>query len=154
TQGGAAPAAAALLVGCAILLGSENASHALSHPEPAKTPAVAESVHQDIRLDDKFAFANAKIRWRAEKGDLLPLLFEPAVLTKISYPTNALKLLQSATIKGLENTSSTNPAVAQQLIARKNGVFEINLQYQVHVTKREPETGFVLPLQYGLVNQL
>src|SRR5262249_5164811 len=89
TQSGAAPAAAALLVGCLILLGSENASHALSHPEPAKTPAVAESVHQDIRVDDKFAFANAKIRWRAEKGDLLPLLFEPAVLTKISYPTNA-----------------------------------------------------------------
>ena len=64
-------------------------------PLPSKDPALAESVNQDIRIEDKFALATAKIRWQAEKGQMLPLLFEPAVLTRISYPTNSLKLVQA-----------------------------------------------------------
>src|SRR5262249_2906080 len=42
----------------------------------------------------------------------------------------------------------------QQLRASKNGLYEIELQYQVPVTKRDAESGFLLPVAYGLVNQL
>ena len=57
------------------------------------SPPLAESVTQDIRVEDKFALATARIRWQAEKGEMLPLLFEPTVLTRLDYPTNALKLV-------------------------------------------------------------
>ena len=30
--------------------------------------------------------ATAKIHWQAERGEALPLLFEPAVLTHVNYP--------------------------------------------------------------------
>jgi len=43
---------------------------------PAKVRA-GESVAQDVRIEDKFALATAKIHWQAEKGEMLPLLFEP-----------------------------------------------------------------------------
>jgi len=66
------------------------------------------------------------------------------VLTKASYPTNALKLLPaSASSKG-----------AQQLLALKSGTFDIALEYQLQVNKKETESGFTLPVQYGLINQL
>ena len=41
----------------------------------ADSPALAESVTQQIRIEDQFALATAKIHWRAEKGQMLPLLF-------------------------------------------------------------------------------
>ncbi len=111
---------------------------------PAKEPALAESVSQNIRIEDKFALATAKIRWQAEKGQMLPLLFEPAVLTRISYPTNSLKLVQAA----------AGSRRAQQLLAQDNGTFEVELQYQSQVIRRDAESGVVLPVAYGLVNRL
>ncbi|HMH80243.1 MAG TPA: hypothetical protein VK514_08475 [Candidatus Acidoferrum sp.] len=105
---------------------------------------IAQRVNQEIRVDEKFAQATAKIHWQAEKGQSLPLLFEPAVLMHVSYPSNALKLVQ-ATI-GSKRT--------QQLVAEKSGAFDIEVQYEARTTKREQETGFVLPVQYGLVNRL
>ncbi len=51
---------------------------------------LAESVVQEIRVEEKFALATVKIRWLATKNQLLPVLYEPAVLTRITYPTNAL----------------------------------------------------------------
>ena len=44
-------------------------------------------------MEEKFAIGTAKIHWDASKGQLLPLVFEPAVLTRVAYPTNALKLV-------------------------------------------------------------
>jgi len=111
---------------------------------PSKEPALAESVSQNIRIEEKFALATAKIRWQAVKGQMLPLLFEPAVLTRISYPTNSLKLVQA--LAGSRR--------AQQLLAQDNGTFDVELQYQLKVTKREAESGVVLPVPYGLVNTL
>src|SRR5215510_14817980 len=49
-------------------------------------------ISQAFRVEDKVAVAVARIRWQAEKGQSLPLLLEPAVLTRISYPTDALRL--------------------------------------------------------------
>jgi hypothetical protein len=75
---------------------------------------------------------------------MLPLLFEPAVLTRISYPTNSLKLVQAP----------AGSRRAQQLLAQDNGAFDVELQYQLQVTKRDTESGVALPVPYGLVNRL
>jgi hypothetical protein len=40
------------------------------------------------------------------------------------------------------------------LLALESGAFDIELQYQVPVAKKDAETGFVLPVQFGLVNEL
>src|SRR5207237_7738345 len=109
-----------------------------------KEPPLAESVSQEIRIEEKFALATAKLRWQAVKGQMLPLLFEPAVLTSAHYSSNALKLVQAP--------AAGRPA--QQLLAQESGAFDIELRYQLHVTKKDSESGFALPLQYGLVNRL
>ena len=99
---------------------------------------------QDIRIEDKFALATAKIRWQAEKGEMLPLLFEPTVLTRIDYPTNSLTLVQAP----------AGSRAAQQLLARKSGTFDVKVQYQLPVTRKDGESGIVLPVPSGLVNRL
>jgi hypothetical protein len=136
-----APVTAALLLGGLVLgaLGNATArsSYDVSFP-------LAESIIQEIRVEEKFALATAKIRWQAQKDQVLPLLFEPAVLTRISYPANACKLVQSA----------TEGKRVQQLVARQNGSFGIEVQYQLRVTRRDTEDGFALPTQHGLVNRL
>jgi hypothetical protein len=110
----------------------------------AKDLAVAQSVIQEIRVEKKFALGTARIRWQAAKGQMLPLLFEPAVLTRISYPANALKLVPS--LGGGRRV--------HQLAAQRNGSFDIEVQYQLQVSKRDAESGLALPTQHGLVNQL
>ncbi|MEO8426365.1 MAG: hypothetical protein ABI651_04550 [Verrucomicrobiota bacterium] len=107
-------------------------------------PSLAESVTQTIRIEQKFALATAQIRWQAVKGQMLPLLFEPAVVTRVTFPTNSLKLVQAP----------VDSKAAQQLLAQESGLFTIEIQYQVQVTKKDAESGFVLPTQYGLINQL
>ncbi|MCX6923244.1 MAG: hypothetical protein NT154_08555, partial [Verrucomicrobia bacterium] len=149
SQSGTAPAASALLLGGLLWWERENQVKTVdtTNSKPAllsKDPALAESVTQNIRIEDKFALATARIRWQAAKGQMLPLLFEPAVLTRISYPTNSLKLVQA----------QAGSRRAQQLLAQDNGTFDVELQYQLPVTKRDAESGLVLPVPYGLVNRL
>jgi hypothetical protein len=153
-----APRAVALLIGL-LLLGSAINGHSAgsqptSYPRYADSsmpgnpsvlrPVLAETVTQQIRIEDKFALATAKIRWQAEKGQVLPLLFEPAVMTKVTYPTSALKLVQT----------TDNSKRVQQLVAQSSGTFDIEVQYQVQVTKLDNQSGFTLPVPGGLINQL
>src|SRR5207249_2445816 len=91
-----------------------------------------------------FALATAKIGWQALKGQVLPLLFQPAVLTRVTFPTKTLKLLPAP----------TGSKRAQQLLARESGLFEVEVQYQLQVTKKDTENGLSLPTQYGLINEL
>ena len=105
---------------------------------------LAQSVTQDIRVEDKFALATASIHWQAEKGDLLPLLFEPTVLTRLDYPTNALKIVQAP----------VGSRAARQLLAEKRGTFDVKVQYQLPVTKTDAESSIVLPMPFGVVNRL
>ncbi len=107
-------------------------------------PAIAESVIQDVRVEDKFVLATAKIRWQAAKNQLLPLLFDPAVLTSINFPTNSLNLVQTF----------TEGKRTHQLQALADGPYEIEVQYQLHVSERDSASGFELPTQHGLVNRL
>jgi hypothetical protein len=145
-EGSAAPAVTAWLVGglAALLLSGATAA-AADKSRPAIEPAAfAESVIQDIRIEDKFALVTAKIRWPATKGQILPVLREPAVLTKIVYPTRSLKLIQA--------TGSVKPT--QQLLAMDSGTFEVEVQYQLQITKGTSGNSFVLPIQSGLVNRV
>ena len=111
---------------------------------PAKDAPVADSVAQDIRIEDKFAMATANIRWQAEKGEMLPLLFEPTVLTRIDYPTNSLTLVQAP----------AGARAAQQLLARNSGSFDVKVHYQLRVSRTDGESSIVLPVPPGLVNRL
>ena len=148
TKNGAAPAVAVvLLAGLAWLSLGTPLSARSADAKPAllpKDPPLAESVTQDIRIEDKFALATARIRWKAEKGEMLPILFEPTVLTRIDYPTNVLKLVQAP----------AGSRLAQQLLAQKGGVFDLQLQYELPVARKDAENGIVLPVPAGLVNRL
>jgi len=118
-----------------------------AHFKPAlrpKSEPLAELVTQDIRVEEKFALATARIRWQAVKGQLLPLLFEPAVLTRVTFPNKTLKLVPAP----------AGSRRAQQLLARESGLFDVEVQYQLQVTKKDAESGLALPTQYGLINEL
>lgn len=145
---GTAPAAAAILLGAFLGWGNGNSAAAAAanfrSMLPPKEPPLAESITQKIRVEEKFAFADAKIRWHAVKGQLLPVLFEPGVLTRLNYPTNALKLVEVPS--GVRR--------ADQLLALESGDFDVEMNYQVHINKTENESAFVLPTQYGLINHL
>ena len=140
--GGAAAATAAVLF--ALLV--HGASAAEEPTLPTKETPIAETVIQQIRIEENFAIATAKIHWQATKDQRLPLLFAPAVLTKATYPTEALKLV--SVITGSKHS--------QQLLALQSGAFDIELHYQIPVTEKDDssETGLVLPVQFGLINQV
>jgi hypothetical protein len=142
TASGVAPAVATLLLGSLVGLG---AGCATTTPVSGGTGSSAlETVSQQIRVEEKFALATVKLRWQVEKGQTLPILSEPAVLTRLDYPKDALKLTQG----------TANGKRFQQLFAERSGTFDIEVAYQLAVTKREQESGFVLPTRPGLVNQL
>jgi len=112
----------------------------------AATPAtpVAESVTHEVRVEGEFALGAARIHWDAKKGELLPLLFEPAVLTRLTCPTNALRLEKSP--PGSKET--------HRLLATRNGQYDIDVRYELRVGLRDKENGLLLPLPPGLVNRL
>lgn len=110
----------------------------------AESAALPDSVMQTIRVEDKFALATAKIRWQAARGQMLLLLAKPAVLTHITYPNRALDLEA-----GPEDSN-----FSQRLVARDGGVFDIEVQYQSPVRTDRSISSFVLPVPYGLINQV
>lgn len=133
--GGAASAATALaLLASVSLCGAEGLSE----------PACAESVVQDVRVEENFAFVTAKVRWRAAKGEALPLFVQSAVLTGIHFPANALTLLPAS------DGSNAFP----KLLAQRAGVFDIEVRFQAPVTTRGQESGFFPAMPRGLVNRL
>ena len=145
----AAPAAAALLLGSLVWFGWMCGAQAAEKPRaaflaPPRQPPVPESVVQDIRVEDKFVLGAARIRWQAEKGDLLPLLFEPAVLIRLSYPTNALEV----------ERGPAGSRMSHRLLARQRGAFDVQVQYQLQTARRDKESGVVLPVPFGLVNRV
>jgi hypothetical protein len=127
------PVVATLLIGLLLLGGALNGRAANAMPE---------SVLQQLRVEDGFATATAKIHWQAEKGETLPLLFEPAVLTHVSYP-KSLKL----------ESSPGGSRSAQQLVAQSGGVFDIEIQYQLQTARLNGDSGFTLPVPAGLINR-
>jgi hypothetical protein len=146
-ENGTAPASAAaslLVIGFILLSCGCKAVGASPATNPVARASVPESVVQQIRVEKKFVMVSAKIRWRAEKGNTLPILFEPAILTSAVYPPKSLKL----------ETTRVGERRAQELTAKSDGVFDVELQYQLGVTEWPGESVFALPTPYGLINQV
>ena len=144
-EGTGPTAAVAAAVALLLLAGAHSGFAATGDPVARlqRESPVAEFVTQQVRIEDEYAFATVKLRWPAIKGQLLPVLSEPAVLTAIQYPTNALKLVDQ----------SGGPR-AYSLLALESGTFEVELKYQIQVRKAGEETGFTLRTQPGLVNEV
>jgi len=131
-------AAAALLLG----LGLWSSPQRL---EAATTPtALAESITHDVRVEEGFATATTRIRWNATRNQSLPILFDPAVLIRANFPTNALRLIQAP----------TESRRGHQLLALTNGTVDIDLTFQFRTTVRDGVSGLVLPTPHGLVNRV
>ena len=150
SSSGAAPATLALLAaglywmscGHSLALGGEVPS-AKSSALPAT--AIPDSVTQTIRVEDKLALATAKIRWQALKGQALPILSGPAVLTRMVYPARSLRLAPGP----------AGSKYSQQMVALENGVFDIEEQYEIRVSPDKAGGGdFFLPVPYGLINRV
>ncbi len=135
----APPAVAAMLIGALSIFALP-----ASAQEPPKNAPVAETFAQQIRVDEKFAFATAKIHWPAQKGQKLPVLFDPAVLTKATYPEAKLKLVQNV----------ANGVRGHFLLALESGDYDVELEYQFAVTTNENGTGIKVPSGFGIVNSL
>ncbi len=158
SAGASAPAATALIIGgllwqlCAAT--SEAAEPKAAQPvKPTPTakfvptpdkPPQAESIIEEIRVEDGYAMGKANIHWIAEKGEALPLLFEPAVLTGIQYPSNSLDFI----------SAPPGTRTVQQLLARKAGTFDVEVRYQIPVLKRAADSAITLPIPAGLVHRL
>jgi hypothetical protein len=137
---GAAPAAAAMVIGLLWLHGLSADGAPVGFQPVVKTElSRAEAVSNEIRVDDKFVLGTARIRWPAVKGQTLPFLEEPAVLTHLTVP-RSIRLARNGD--------------AQELVADASGTFEIEVQYQLQVTKGAAESDFMLPIRSGLVNQM
>ena len=154
TGAAGAAAVAALLLGGLVFLNfgcssmTTNNTRAKSPAPKAGEPAFAESVIQQIRVEDKYVLATAKIHWPAARGQSLPsLLYDPAVLTKVTYPTRALKLV----------SSGPGERRSQNLLAQEDGTLRHRIA--VSIAGHQSQNGesgfwFNFPTQYGLVNQL
>ncbi len=128
------PPATALLAGLCLLSGALNLRAANALPE---------SVTQQINIANDTATATATIQWQAKQGDVLPVLFQPAVLTGVNYPRSV----------SLEPAPSGSPN-AQQLVAKTSGDFDIEVHYQLQIAKSDSggDNGLPLPVPSGLIN--
>jgi hypothetical protein len=149
---GTASAGLAVLFGISMFLSDQSAVAGPVSMSKAQRPVMADLVTQEIRVENGFVFAVAKIHWQAEKGQSLPLLFEPAVLTSINYPKDSLRLEQAV---APENTTNLmDQARFHQLVAKRTGTFDLELHYELGVLKCDTETGFYLPIPSALANRL
>jgi len=144
SDSGAAPATLALLAAGIYWMSGGMVQGADAKSSGVPAAAIPDSVTQTIRVEDKLALATAKIRWQAVKGQALPLLAEPAVMTHVTYPTRSLKLAPGP----------AGSKFSQQVVAQENGVFDIEEQYEMRVSPEQAGGGFTLPAPYGLINQL
>ena len=139
-QAASPPGAVAAMLAGLCLLGLGGAARAGTATLVA--PAMPETVTHQLRIENNFVLGTATIHWQAEKGQMLPLLFEPAVLTSVNYP-KALRL---------ERAGGAG-RYAQQLRAAAAGTYDIEVHYQLQVTKLDGESGVVLPVPGGLINR-
>lgn len=147
THSAASTATALLLLVTGIFAPASTQAATASIPTvrpPQQEPAIAESVIQEMQVDETFARVTARIRWNALKGQMLPILLDPAVITKIAFPTNALHLVRTLQAG----------KYSHQLIALADASTEIEMQYQVGVGQRDGGSGIELAVPHGLLNRL
>lgn len=137
-------AATTLMLLTACLSCGANAQAADSRSRTDKLPPIADTLRQEIRVEDKYVRGIAKFQWKAERGELLTVLSEPGVLTRGEYPTNGLKLVRT----------SANDRAVLQMLAERDGTFEGTLHYELQTTAKDGQNGFTLPTGPALVNEV
>lgn len=142
---GSAPATAALLIVATLGLDSLMAlgGTPIGNATAAAEAPQAQSITHELRVEDRFVFATSRVQWKARKGQTLPLIAEPGVITGASYPSNRVRLVSLG-------RGGTN---AHGVYAQEDGPAEVELRYQVQLGSDNAENGFVIPMRFGLVNQ-
>jgi hypothetical protein len=108
-----------------------------------KEPPLAESVTQTIRIEQSSRWQRLKSAGKRKRARCCRCCSSQR--WSRGLPFQRTRLLVQAPV-------DSRPA--QQLLAQESGVFTVEVQYQVQVTKKDAESGFVLPTQHGLINQL
>lgn len=140
-EAGGATVVAALLMVSLLWLGSGCAT---ATARVGDGQSSLESVSQQVRVEGGFALATAQLHWRADQGQVLPLLAGSAVLTGLEYPRPALTLVEAV----------VNGKRVQQLRAARAGTYDVTLHYEVRVAESPTGSMFTLPTPGGLINQL
>lgn len=135
-------AATLLMVGLLCCISNRAAAEVLPKEESPKSTLT--SVVQHAIVKDQLVEITATLKWDALENARLDFLRQPAVLTQIQYPTNALKLTES--------TANYQPV--HRLTAEKSGTYVIEFTYQLRAAQQRGEQGFHLPTAYGLINQI
>ena len=144
-SGGTGPAvgAVALILSCLGSLSGSAQTHTSEAPT-TRTNALAESVIQNVRVEDDFVLGVVKVRWNATQGQSLPFLQQPAVLTRVEQPTDFGRVVQM----------QDGERRFHALVAEKTGLVAFEVHYQSGVRTRDGERGFVVPTPPGLVNRV
>lgn len=141
----ASAAATATLLACVLpwLGGGQLEAQPAASPDRTPRRGLAESVVQELRVEDEFVFGQARLVWNARQGQLLPVFREPGVLKGVDVAADAARLVQVKEADRLEHL----------LVANRDGLIEATLTYETRVGTRDGQRGFQLPTQHGLVNR-
>jgi hypothetical protein len=144
----APPAVAAVLLGGLLTLamgsGSEaRAQVAATGGAAEKNSVLPELVSHEVQVRDDFVQGTATVRWAARRGQVLPLIIEPGVLTRSGHPTNAARWV----------TWRREGRTIRALVADADQTLDFTVDYQTRVGTRGTERGFVLPVTPGLIHR-
>jgi hypothetical protein len=136
-----APAAVSMLIGLGLSLGT---GYVLQGADSAASGIYADSITQTARFAENQVDITARITWTAQRGDVLPLLVAPAVLTRLEAPARSIEQVPLE----LDGQGAVGAR------ALRAGRFEFTLEYQVRTQTRGDETGFVLATRPALVHSM
>lgn len=145
SSNGPANALASLLLW--LSLGIAFAPTKVSAQAPAasnQTLAIADSTLIQASVNEGFVQGKATLRWRANKGDFLPLLHAPSILTHLDVSPQLARLVQ-VPLEGQH---------FHALLAESSGLIQPIVEFQVPIRSKGNEQGFTLPFQPGLVHRL
>ncbi len=141
------PSLAGASAGLTLLLAGLTITGSVAHAEETASariePGAADSILQDIRVEKDAVLGTARVRWRATRNQVLPVLNAPAVITEMKLNPDELKLVRLP----------DGPSAAYALVALADGSFDVTLHYETRVTERDGVPGFLLPTRHALINQ-
>lgn len=137
----AAGATAFLIAG--LLLSSADVS-AAKRVVQQKPEIVMNSLQQTATVKGDQVYVTASSEWRAEAGQSIDFLRQPAVLKAIRLPEGKVKLTEA----------NVNRRNVYRLTALTNGAYRIGFDYEIGVNHQRNVRGFNLPTHYGLINRV
>lgn len=105
--------------------------------------SLPEGVSHEVEVRGDDVRGTATVRWVARKGQVLPLLFEPGILTRSGHPTNVARWV----------TVRRDGRAVRALVADADQTLEFAVDYQARVVQRGTDRGLVLPVMPGLVHR-